>query len=199
MGIIFPTKIRRICTLYNESSARVVVIGLDSSGKTTLVQRFKNLVDLQFNLNASFIQHFITEPTFVYQVETIYPRLAPLALTLWDLGGEEKTRTLWRFYLTGVQGVVFVIDCDDKERIAFAREELLKLSKQIGQSSSIPIIIAANKQDIIKSLCKEELILALSLPKITSNEWKVFEISAQTGGGVMEMFCHLSETIHKHQ
>jgi len=44
--------------------------------------------------------------------------------------------------------VVFVIDCNDTQRIALAKQELLNLSERIGQSSSIPIIIAANKQDL---------------------------------------------------
>lgn len=106
MGIVFSSKIRRICSPYEESSARVLIVGLDSAGKSTLVQRFKNLVDLQLDTKASYVDHIITEPTFVYQVETVYPRLAPIALTLWDLGGQEKTRELWRFYLTGVQGTI---------------------------------------------------------------------------------------------
>jgi hypothetical protein len=96
-------------------------------------------------------------------------------------------------------GVVFVIDCDDKERITLAKEELLNLSEKLGRSSSIPIVIAANKQDLsslwenifsvyyfiflnsLEPLRKEDLILALALPKIKSDEWKIFEISALTG------------------
>ncbi len=106
MGIILPSRIRNICSPYEETSARVLILGLDSSGKSTLVQRFKNLVDLQLDTKASFIDYIPTEPTFVYEVETVYPRLAPIALNLWDLGGQEKTRELWRFYLTGVQGMI---------------------------------------------------------------------------------------------
>ena len=167
MGIILSNRIRQICSPYEETSARILVLGLDSAGKTTLVQRFKNLVDLQLNTTASFIDHIPTQPTFVYHIETVYPRLAPIALTLWDLGGQEKTRELWRFYFTDVQGrlvrrkgneeifhltktlgVVFVIDCHDSERITVAREALCHVSEKIGRSTTIPIIIAANKQDL---------------------------------------------------
>jgi small GTP-binding protein len=106
MGIIFSRKIKRICSFYEQASARILIVGLDSVGKSTLVARFKNLVDLQLNTKASYIEHIITEPTFVYQVETVYPRHAPIALNLWDLGGQERTRELWRFYLTGVEGTI---------------------------------------------------------------------------------------------
>jgi len=104
MGIVVSSKIRQICSPYDEICARVIVVGLDSAGKTTLVQRLKNLVDLQLNNQATFLNYIPTEPTFVYQIETIYPRLAPIALNICDLGGEQKTRELWKFYLTGVQG-----------------------------------------------------------------------------------------------
>ncbi|CAF4389406.1 unnamed protein product, partial [Rotaria sordida] len=76
--------------------------------------------------------------------------------------------------------VVFVIDCNDEQRIQLARKELIDLSKKLGRSSTIPIVIAANKQDLSHSLRKEELIKKLSLTKIQSNEWKIFEMSAHT-------------------
>ena len=44
--------------------------------------------------------------------------------------------------------MVFVIDCDDKQRLTLAKEELLNLSEKLDRSSSIPIVIAANKQDL---------------------------------------------------
>ncbi|CAF3352050.1 unnamed protein product [Rotaria socialis] len=197
MGIIFSSKIRQICSPYDEPSARVIIVGLDSAGKTTLVRRFKNIVDLQLDTHASYIEHIVTEPTFVYEIETVYPRLSPLALNLWDLGGEEKTRELWRFYLTGIQGVVFVIDCHDGQRIQLARKELLDLSKKLDGFYSIPIVIAANKQDLPQALRKEELLAQLSLGKTRTEQWKVFEMSAHTGGGVMEMFSYLSQVIHR--
>ncbi|UJR09520.1 hypothetical protein I4U23_013758 [Adineta vaga] len=148
MGIVFPTKFKRICAPYDDLSARIIIVGLDSAGKSTIVQRFKNLVELQLNRYTPYIENITTEPTCVFHVETIYPRLAPLPLTLWDLGGHEKIRELWRFYLPGVQGVIFVIDCDDKQRLGLAKEELLNLSEKLGSSSPIPIVIAANKQDL---------------------------------------------------
>lgn len=56
------------------------------------------------------------------------------------------------------QGVVYVIDCHDKQRLTLAQKELLNLSEKIGPSSKIPIVIAANKQDI-SSLLKLILMI----------------------------------------
>ena len=223
MGILFSNRLPRICSTHDDMCARVLLLGLDSSGKSTLLARFKNLVDQQHDQTTPFIEHIRTEPTFVYQVETIYRRLTPLGLNIWDLGGEERTRDLWRFYLTGIHGtrkwnfhrsnlddddahsgIVFVIDSEDTARLLVAREELLNLAELLDDGSNIPIIIAANKQDLrgqlrtqilfpskriawptfsfySDALSKEELIDALQLPKIDTGEWKCFETSAQTG------------------
>lgn len=199
MGILFSNRLPRICSTYEDVCARVLLLGLDAAGKSTLLARFKNLVDRQNDVETEFIETIRTEPTFVYQVETIYPRLTPLALNIWDLGGQEKTRDLWRFYLTGVQGIVFVIDSDDKDRLLVAREELLNLAEILDSGSNIPIIIAANKQDLRDALSKDEIIDVLQLSKVDIGEWKCFEISAHTGSGVMEMFSYLSEFIHRHR
>lgn len=96
-------------------------------------------------------------------------------------------------------GIVFVIDCNDRQRIQLARKELLNLSTKLPRSSSIPIVIAANKQDVprafrfvfiiiffkdcifLEALRKEDLIRELSLSRTQSNEWRIFELSAHTG------------------
>ncbi|CAF5164343.1 unnamed protein product, partial [Rotaria magnacalcarata] len=69
--------------------------------------------------------------------------------------------------------------------------------KKLDGFSFIPIVIAANKQDLPQALRKEELLAQLSLGKTRTEQWKVFEMSAHTGGGVMEMFSYLSQVIHR--
>ena len=105
MGLGSSHRKRGICSSHEGAPARIVMVGLDSAGKSTILARFMNLIDQQSNPNVAFIERIDTIPTFVYQVETIYPRLAPLALNVWDLGGQEKTRELWKFYTTGVEGI----------------------------------------------------------------------------------------------
>ena len=102
MGIVFSNRIVRICAEDEEIPARLLLVGLDSSGKSTLLRRLENLVQIQLDSKVSFIENIPTTPTFVYQVETINMPLAPLPLNIWDLGG--RARQLWKFYLTGVEG-----------------------------------------------------------------------------------------------
>ena len=64
-----------------------------------------------------------------------------------DVGGQDKIRPLWRHYYTGTQGLIFVVDCADKERIDEARRELHKIIGDREMKDAI-ILIFANKQDL---------------------------------------------------
>jgi GTPase SAR1 family protein len=43
---------------------------------------------------------------------------------VWDLGGQSHLRTYWRLYYTHTDGIVFVVDANDVDRIDTAKEEL---------------------------------------------------------------------------
>ena len=43
--------------------------------------------------------------------------------TVWDVGGQEKLRPLWRHYFNNTDGLIFVVDCADRDRIARASSE----------------------------------------------------------------------------
>ena len=66
---------------------------------------------------------------------------------LQDVGDQDKIRPLWRHYYTGTQGLIFVVDCADKERIDEARRELHKIIGDREMKDAI-ILIFANKQDL---------------------------------------------------
>ena len=63
------------------------------------------------------------------------------------MGGQDKIRPLWRHYYTGTQGLIFVVDCADKERIDEARRELHKIIGDREMKDAI-ILVFANKQDL---------------------------------------------------
>lgn len=46
---------------------------------------------------------------------------------MWDVGGQDKIRPLWRHYFTNTQGLIFVVDSSDRERIGEAYAELNKM------------------------------------------------------------------------
>ena len=64
-----------------------------------------------------------------------------------DVGGQDKIRPLWRHYYTGTQGLIFVVDCADRDRIDEARLELHRIINDREMRDAI-ILIFANKQDL---------------------------------------------------
>ena len=71
------------------------------------------------------------------------------------MGGQDKIRPLWRHYYTGTQGLIFVVDCADRDRIDEARQELHRIINDREMRDAI-ILIFANKQDLPEG--KTELV-----------------------------------------
>ena len=46
---------------------------------------------------------------------------------MWDVGGQDKIRPLWRHYYQNTQGIIFVVDSNDTERLEEAKDELHKM------------------------------------------------------------------------
>ena len=77
-----------------------------------------------------------------------------------DVGGQDKIRPLWRHYYTGTQGLIFVVDCADRDRIDEARQELHRIINDREMRDAI-ILIFANKQDLPDGEWKKNLLFIL--------------------------------------
>jgi Arf/Sar family protein len=62
-----------------------------------------------------------------FNVETV--EYKNICFTVWDVGGQGKIRPLWRHYFQNTQGLIFVVDSNDRERIAEAEKELQNMVK----------------------------------------------------------------------
>ena len=91
---------------------RVIVVGLDGCGKTTIVHRLKHGA-----LDDSEII-----PTVGFNVECVEHK--KMIFSLWDLGGAQDARTFWRFYYPDTQAVIFVIDSSDVNRMVRFRHRI---------------------------------------------------------------------------
>ena len=87
---------------------RVIVVGLDGCGKTTIVHRLKH-----GKLDDSEII-----PTIGFNVECVEHK--KMIFSLWDLGGSQDARAFWRFYYQDTQAVIFVVDSSDTDRMVCA-------------------------------------------------------------------------------
>ena len=60
-----------------------------------------------------------------FNVETV--EYKNISFTVWDVGGQDKIRPLWRHYFQNTQGLIFVVDSNDRERVTEAQDELHKM------------------------------------------------------------------------
>jgi len=86
---------------------------LDAAGKTTILYKLK------------LGEIVTTIPTIGFNVETV--EYKNICFTVWDVGGQDKIRPLWRHYFQNTQGLIFVVDSNDRERIQEGAEELQKM------------------------------------------------------------------------
>jgi len=114
----------------------------------------------------------------------------------WDVGGQDKIRPLWRHYFQNTQGIIFVVDSNDRERIEEAREELHKMVSEDELKDSI-ILIFANKQDLPNAVSTSELSEKLGLNTLKGRQWYIQATCAPEGTGLYEGLDWLSQELAK--
>ncbi|XP_026191496.1 ADP-ribosylation factor-like protein 1 [Cyclospora cayetanensis] len=148
---------------------RVLILGLDNAGKTTILYRL--------HLN-EVIQ---TVPTIGFNVETV--KYKNIEFQVWDLGGQTSIRPYWRCYYPNTQALIYVVDSADVERLPDARQELLLMLEE-EELKDVALAIIANKQDLPRALNEGEISMALGLPTLRDRRWSVFSASAVKGEGL---------------
>lgn len=172
------------------SSTQIAMVGLDTSGKTTALYRLK------------FDQYTHASPTVGFNCEKIKVTSGSAKgsiYTIWDVGGQDKTRPLWRSYTRKADGLIFVVDSVDKERIEEAKIELTKLLKS-PDNPGLPVVVLANKQDLPGSLPPSEIEKLLGVKDLPwGQHWHVEPTCAITGEGLEEAIEKMCELIEKHR
>ena len=118
---------------YFDKKANILMLGLDSAGKTTILYKLK--LDTVVT----------TIPTIGFNVESV--KFKSLNMTIWDVGGQEKIRSLWRHYYQNVDAVIFVIDSNDGGRLDEVSKELHSLMAE-DQLRDVTLLLLCNKQDL---------------------------------------------------
>lgn len=130
-------------------SLHIVVIGLDSAGKTSLLYRLK-------------LREFVeTIPTKGFNMERIKVPMGKTNTTMlqvWDVGGQEKLRPLWKSYTRRTDGLVFVVDAAEAERMEEAKVELHRITR-LAENQGVPVLVLANKQDLDGAMSASEVII----------------------------------------
>lgn len=177
-----------LSSLPSFQSLHIVILGLDCAGKTTVLYR------LQFN---EFVN---TVPTKGFNTERIRVTLAhskTVTFHFWDVGGQEKLRPLWKSYTRCTDGIVYVVDSVDLERMEEAKTELHKITR-MSENQGVPVLVIANKQDLRNSLSLSEVEKLLALNELcSSTPWYLQPACAIIGEGLKEGLEKLYEMILK--
>ncbi|CAH7684302.1 ADP-ribosylation factor-like 2 [Phakopsora pachyrhizi] len=156
-----------------EREIRVLVLGLDNAGKTTIVRRLKGEKDLSK-----------VKPTLGFNIDTLMHK--NFSLNIWDIGGQTSLRAYWRNYFESTDSMVWVIDSVDRERLNDTKFELDKLLLE-ERLQGASLLVFANKQDLDGSLSISELEDVLDLKsKSKSHNWKILDCSAIEGTNLTE-------------
>ncbi|CAF3537595.1 unnamed protein product [Rotaria socialis] len=181
MGLLLSRLYDALSSFSNETPSRILMLGLDAAGKTTILYKVKLNETVQ------------TIPTIGFNVETVTP--APgITFTVWDIGGQDKIRPLYRHYFDKTEGLIFVVDSSDRDRFLEARDELFGIVSD-EHMSTVPVVIIANKADLPTAAKPSELIEKLNLHSLSRRRWFVQSACALNGDGIVEAMQQLSKMI----
>nr|XP_057931214.1 ADP-ribosylation factor 4-like [Doryrhamphus excisus] len=168
--------------LFGKKQMRILMVGLDAAGKTTILYKLK------------LGEIVTTIPTIGFNVETV--EYKNISFTVWDVGGQDKIRPLWRHYFQNTQGLIFVVDSNDRERVAEAADELSKMLQEQELKDAI-LLVFANKQDLPNALSVSEVTNELNLHDLRNKKWHVESTCATQGTGLYEGLDWLSTELCK--
>jgi len=154
-----------------EKEVRLLMLGLDNAGKTTIVKKF-NGEDIS-----------TISPTLGFNIKTLEHR--GFKLNIWDVGGQKSLRSYWRNYFETTDGLIWVVDSADERRMEDCKRELDQLLVE-ERLAGATLLVFANKQDLPGALSSDEIKKALDLDSLKSHHWLIVGCSAVTGEHLLQ-------------
>eukprot|EP00033_Pygsuia_biforma_P000667 GCRY01000784.1.p1 GENE.GCRY01000784.1~~GCRY01000784.1.p1 ORF type:complete len:178 (-),score=25.53 GCRY01000784.1:199-732(-) len=153
----------------NDRQMRILLLGLDNAGKTTILKR----------LSEEDINHIM--PTQGFNVKSLVHD--GFKLNVWDIGGQKTIRPYWRNYFDQTDALIYVIDSADRRRLEETGMELAELLDE-EKLSAVPLLVFANKQDLLNAVSAKEIAEGLNLHSIRDRQWQIQACSAKNGEGL---------------
>ena len=138
-----------IAGIFMDRKGRVVILGLENAGKTTLL----NLI-----AHDKLVAAAPTKTTWTEEV-----KVGGISMKVMDVGGHSAVRRIWRKYIHGVDGIVFVVDAKSVDDFELVRGELDKLLADEYLDESVPFAILGNKVDLPGAVSEHELSYHLGI------------------------------------
>ncbi|KAK1338189.1 hypothetical protein QTO34_001303 [Cnephaeus nilssonii] len=172
MGNIFANLFKG---LFGKKEMRILMVGLDASGKTTILYKLK------------LGEVVTTVPTIGFNLETV--EYKNISFVVWDVHSQDKSRVFWSQYCPGRHGLIFVVDSTDHERMDEARQEMMRMMTEL---KDVVLLVLANKQDLPNAMNTAEITDKLGLHSLHNRNWYLQATSAITGAGLYEGLDWLS-------
>jgi len=133
-----------------------------------------------------------TIPTIGFNVETV--QYKNINFTVWDVGGQDKIRPLWKHYYQNTHGLIYVVDSNDRVRVDEAALELQKLLRE-DELRDTALLVFANKQDLPNAMSVSDVTDKLGLHSLRSRPWHIQATCAKSGDGLYEGLDWLSNAL----
>ncbi|KAL0487237.1 ADP-ribosylation factor [Acrasis kona] len=165
-----------------KKNLQILFVGLDSAGRTTMLYYFKlgKAIDVY--------------PTIGFNCEEI--QFNNTTIKMFDVGGGDKIRPLWRHYYKDTNVIAFVVDSADHSRMSEAKQEIFNLLNDPLLDPNILFLIYANKQDRRDAKSTSEIFEALDLKSVINKKIHLQPCCAKNGEGLHEgiywIFDHIN-------
>ncbi|KAJ9682650.1 hypothetical protein PVL29_018550 [Vitis rotundifolia] len=141
------------------------LIGLQNAGKTSLLNAIAT---------GGYSEDMV--PTVGFNMRKVTK--GNVIIKVWDLGGQQRFRTMWERYCRGVSAILFVVDAADRDSVPISRSELHSLLTK-PSLTGIPLLVVGNKIDRSEALSEQSLVGQLDLKSITGREVGCYMISCK--------------------
>ncbi|XP_028102714.1 ADP-ribosylation factor-like protein 8c isoform X2 [Camellia sinensis] len=141
------------------------LVGLQNAGKTSLVNAIAT---------GGYSEDMI--PTVGFNMRKVTK--GNVTIKLWDLGGQQRFRSMWERYCRGVSAILYVVDAADRDSVPISRSELHDLFTK-PSLAEIPLLVLGNKIDKSEALTKQALVDQLGLDSISDREVCCYMISCK--------------------
>jgi len=164
----------------DEKELRILMLGLDNSGKTTALKKLADESPAEIT------------PTQGFNIKSV--QSGGFKLNVWDIGGQKHIRPYWKNYYAGTDAMIYVIDAADKRRVDEAAEELDSLASE-DELKNVPILVLANKQDLLGAMDAAEIMKELNVTEYKDRWCQVKAVSAKTGENLQDAVAEVLKVV----
>lgn len=153
-----------------KKDCRILMLGLDAAGKTTILYQLKLGEVSQ------------TVPTIGFNFESV--EYKNIKLNVFDIGGQYNLRLLWKHYYQNVNALIYVLDSADMDRYKLAQETLHNILNE-EELKDIPVLVYANKFDICSTPLRK-IGEEWKMESLKGHKWHIQTACALTRDGLYE-------------